>query len=197
MKLILMRHEEKTNGIGFFLNLTEQGLYNAEFIIPKKINNITSKVDYIFSSPYYRKLQTIQFYSKMNNCKVNVENSLCEYVNNTYFIYNKWKYNQNEINNPGYNDIKKIFNNNYKSLINIEEINNNKKYILETEEQFKNRIISFINYLKKNYDDNSTIIVVTHMHVVNMLYYLYNNDNSQNETILEHSDFGKIFVVNI
>ena len=197
MKLILIRHEERNSNIGFFENLTDKGLYNAEYIIPNKINNITSKVDYIFSSPYYRTLQTIKFYAKMNNHKINVENSLCEYINNTYFIYNKWKYNWNEINNSEYNDITKIFNNNYKSLINIEEINNNKKYILETEEDLKNRINNFINYLKNNYDNSNTIVISTHLNFINMVYYLYNNDNSNNKYLLNKFDFVKIIVINI
>jgi transcription factor C subunit 7 len=197
MKLILIRHEERSSNFGFFENLTDKGLYNAEFIIPDKINNITSKVDYIFSSPYYRTLQTIKFYAKINNYKINIENSLCEYVNNTYFIHNKWKYNWNEINYSEYNNIKKIFNNDYKSLIDITEINNNKKYILETEEVLKNRIVNFINYLKNNYNNNSTIILMTHLNIINILYYLYNNDNSQNKRIINKFDYRKIIVLNI
>ena len=197
MKLILIRHEERNSNIGFFENLNDKGLYNAEFIIPDKINNVATKIDYIFSSPYYRTLQTIKFYAKIHNHKINIENSLCEYINNTYFIYNKWKYNWNEINNPEYNDIKKIFNNNYKSLINIEEINNNKKYILETEEDLKNRINNFINYLKNNYNNSNTIVISTHLNYINMVYYLYNNDNSNNKYLLNKFDYGKIIVINI
>ena len=202
MKLILIRHLERTDDIGFFSELTEKGLYDAQYIIPEKINNITNKVDAIFSSPFYRTLQTIEFYSKINNIKINIENSLCEYINNTYFIHNKWKYDWNEINKIKYNNIKKIFNNNYKSLINIQQINNysynhNDKNILETEDELKYRIINFINYLKNNYNNSDTIILSTHLNFMNMLYYLYNNDNSYNKKLLKPSDYGKIVIINI
>jgi phosphohistidine phosphatase SixA len=62
MKLILVRHEERSDNIGFFENLTDKGLYKAKNVIPNKINKISTKVDYIFSSPYYRTIETIKFY---------------------------------------------------------------------------------------------------------------------------------------
>ena len=197
MKLILIRHLERTDDIGFFSELTEKGLYDAKYIMPKELNKITDKVDAIFSSPFYRTLQTIEFYSKINNIKINIENSLSEYINNTYFMNNKWKYNWNEINDIKYNNIKKIFNNNYKSLIDIQQINNSNKYILETEEELKNRINNFINYLINNYKKSDTIILSTHLNFINMVYYLYNNDNSNNKKLLHTSEYGKIIRINI
>ena len=109
---------------------------------------------------------------------------------------NKWKYNWNEINDIKYNNIKKIFNNNYKSLIDIQQINNSNKYILETEEELKNRINNFINYLINNYKKSDTIILSTHLNFINMVYYLY-NDNSNNKKLLHTSEYGKIIIINI
>jgi broad specificity phosphatase PhoE len=199
MKLILIRHEERINEIGFFSELTEKGIYYSKYIIPNEIDKIikySNKVDAIFSSPYYRTLETIQYYAEKYNKKINIENSLCEYVNNTYFIYNKWKYDWTEIHNPKYYNLKKIFNNNYHSLISINDINNVSDNILESEIEFKNRINNFINYLKNNYEQNSVIILSTHMNVINMIYYLYNNENN-NENLLDVKDFGKIITINI
>ena len=53
MKLILIRHLERTDDIGFFSELTEKGLYDAKYIMPKELNKITDKVDAIFSSTFY------------------------------------------------------------------------------------------------------------------------------------------------
>ena len=199
MKLILVRHEERTDKVGFFSELTEKGTYYSKYIIPNEIDKIIkypNKVVHIFSSPYYRTLETIQYYAEKYNKKINIENSLCEYVNNTYFIYNKWKYDWTEIHNPKYYNLKKIFNNNYHSLISINDINNVSDNILESEIEFKNRINNFINYLKNNYEENSVIILSTHMYVINMIYYLYNNKNN-NKNLLDVKDFGKIITINI
>lgn len=200
MKLILVRHEEKTNKIGFFSELTEKGKYYSKNIIPNEIDKIIkypNKVDAIFSSPYYRTLETIQYYAEKYNKKVNIENSLCEYINNTYFIYNKWKYDWAEIHNQKYYNLKKIFNNNYHSLISIISINDNSNNILESQVEFENRINYFINYLKNNYEQNSVIILSTHMSVINMIYYLYNNYGDNNKNLLKYTDFGKVIAINI
>jgi broad specificity phosphatase PhoE len=196
MKLILVRHEERTDKIGFFSELIEEGKYYSKYIIPNEIDKITNKVDAIFSSPYYRTLETIQYYAEKYNKKINIENSLCEYVNNTYFIYNKWKYNWTEINNPKYDNLKKIFNNNYHSLISINDVNSDPNNILESECNLIERINNFINYLKNNYEENSVIIISTHMYIINMIYYLYNNDVI-NKNLLKYTDFGKIITINI
>jgi broad specificity phosphatase PhoE len=203
MKLILVRHEERSDDIGFFEHLTDKGLYNAKNIISNKINKISTKVDYIFSSPYCRTIETIQFYAESKNKKINIENSLCEFVNNTYFIYNKCKYNWNKINNPKYHYLKKIFNNDYRSLIDINKINSDIKNILESELEFKNRIINFINYLKKNYENNSVVVLSTHLHVINMFIYLYKNikDPSESGACKIHSinveDYGEVIELEI
>jgi broad specificity phosphatase PhoE len=197
MKLILVRHEERTDDNSFFSELTQMGKYYSKYIIPNEIDKIVNKVDAIFSSPYYRTLETIQYYAEKYNKKINIENSLCEFVNNTYFIYNKWKYNWNEINNPKYYNLKKIFNNNYHSLISINDINNDPNNILESECNLRERVNNFINYLKNNYEENSVIILSTHMYVINIIYYLYNNDESNNKKYLYLKNFGKIITINI
>jgi broad specificity phosphatase PhoE len=191
MKLIIVRHEERNTQFGFFENLTDTGLYYAKNIIPNKINKISPKVDYIFSSPYCRTLETIQFYAKEKNLKINVENSLLEYLSNTFYLYNKWRYNWDQINDPKYDYLKKIMNKNYKSLIDINDINTIN--ILESSSELYNRIIFFFNFLKKKYKDTDTIVLSTHKNVINMILYIYKNITNG----ININDYGKIIILKI
>jgi broad specificity phosphatase PhoE len=161
MKIILLRHEERENNIGFHSNLTRNGIINSS-LLPQKLKKYN--IDIIFTSPFIRTLQTIYFFSIKNNKKVNVEYGLCEYLHNPYFLFNKWYYCMNELND---NFLLSILNTKYNSIVNKDNF-----ILLENEISLGERIIKFFDYLKNNYD-NKTILIVSHMGVINKIKDIY------------------------
>jgi len=161
MKIILLRHEERENNIGFYSNLTEDGIINS-CLLPQKFKKYN--IDAIFSSPFIRTLQTIYLYSEKNNKKVNIEYGLYEYLHNPYFLLSKWYYSTNEIHDKS---LLSIINNDYNSVI-----NKNDFFILENETSLEKRLVKFFNYLNYNYN-NKTILIVSHMGIINKIKDLY------------------------
>jgi broad specificity phosphatase PhoE len=161
MKIILLRHEERENNIGFYSNLTEDGIINS-CLLPQKLKKYN--IDIIFSSPFIRTLQTIYLYSEKNNKKVNIDYGLCEYLHNPYFLLSKWYYSINELNDKS---LVSIINTNYKSIVNKDDF-----IILENEISLEKRLIKFFDYLKCNYN-NQTVLLVSHMGVINKIKDLY------------------------
>jgi broad specificity phosphatase PhoE len=161
MKIILLRHEEREINIGFFSNLTENGMIRS-CLLPKKLKKL--KIDIIFSSPFIRALQTIYSYSSKYKQKINVEYALYEYLHNPFFLFGKWYYTINDIDDK---TLTAIINNNYNSVANKDDL-----FILENEDNLEKRIIKFFDYLKKNYS-NKTILLVTHMGVINKIKDIY------------------------
>ena len=161
MKIILLRHEERENNVGFYSNLTEDGIINS-CLLPKKLKKYN--IDIIFSSPFIRTLQTIYLYSEENNKKVNVEYGLYEYLHNPCFILSKWYYSINELNDKS---LLTIINTNYKSVVNKDDF-----VVLENELSLEKRIVKFFNYLKYNHN-NETILIVSHMGIINKIKDIY------------------------
>jgi broad specificity phosphatase PhoE len=161
MKIILLRHEERDMDIGFNSNLTENGIINACLLSDKlKKENI----DYIFTSPFIRVLQTIYPYCQINNININIEYGLYEYIHNPYFLFTKW---YNTIDDIKDIDLKKIINTEYESVIKREDL-----ILLEDEINLEKRIIKFFNLLIKNYQ-GKTILIVTHKAVINKIKDIY------------------------
>jgi len=161
MKIILLRHEERENNIGFYSNLTEDGIINS-CLLPKKLKKYN--IDIIFSSPFVRTLQTIYLYSEENNKKVNVEYGLYEYLHNPFFLLSKWYYSINELNDKS---LLTIINTNYNSIVNKDDF-----FVLENELSLERRIVKFFNYLKCNHY-NKTILIVSHMGIINKIKDIY------------------------
>jgi len=161
MKLILLRHEERSFDIGFNSNLTETGVLNSYNLILKLKNE---KIDIIFASPFIRVLQTIHPYCFDTDKKVNVEYGLYEYLHNPYFLLTKW---YNTINDIEDINLKNIINTNYSSVVNKDDL-----IVLENEINLEKRIKKFFNYLLENYE-NKTILIVTHKAVVNKIKDIY------------------------
>jgi len=161
MKIILLRHEERENNVGFYSDLTDNGIQKSLLLydILKDLN-----IDFIFSSLFIRTLHTISDYCIKKDVKVNIDYGLYEYMHNPYFLLNKWVNTLNEIDSI---KLKSIINYNYKSIIDKNDIN-----ILENEYQLKNRITKFMEYLKENYNDKC-ILLVTHKGVINKIKDLY------------------------
>lgn len=160
MKIILLRHEERGYDVGFYSNLTDNGIIQS-CKLPYKLK---TNIDVIFSSPFLRTLQTIYPYSINKIKKINIEYGLYEYIHNPYFLLNQWYYTTNDIAD---NSLKSIINNNYLSIVNKDDF-----FILENESNLEKRLIKFFDYLKSNYNDK-TVLIVSHKGVINKIKDLY------------------------
>ena len=161
MKFYLLRHEEREYDAGFFSHLTDNGIINA-CVLPHKLKNLN--IDVIFTSPFLRTLQTIYPYAKNYDKKVNVEYGLYEYLHSPYFLLGNWYFTIDDINDT---DLKSIVNYEYKS-----NGDKNDFIVLEDEANLERRVIKFFNHLKTNYNDK-TILIVSHMGVINKIKDLY------------------------
>ena len=169
MKLILLRHQERGYDVGFYSELTENGMTNS-YILPDKLNKFN--IDVIYSSPFIRTLQTIYPYCNKYNKNVNVEYGLYEYQHNIYFLLTKWYYTIDDIFDS---DLKEIINNNYKSIVNKDDFT-----ILEDEINLERRIIKFFDYLRVVHKDD-TVLIVSHMGVINKIKDLYIKKTDMND----------------
>jgi len=161
MKIILLRHEEREYNIGFYSNLTENGIIKS-CLLNKTLKKYN--IDLIFSSPFIRTLQTIYLYSEKNNKKVNIEYGLYEYLHNPFFLFGKWYYTTNEINDSS---LTSIINNNYHSIVTKDDF-----YLLENEIGLETRIVKFFHSLKCHHS-NKTILIVSHKGVINKIKDIY------------------------
>ena len=81
MKLYILRHFERDlDNPSFESQLLKTGITNAftKCEILKKI-----EINLIFSSPFLRCIQSVDFFSKTNNKIINIDYSLCEYFENS------------------------------------------------------------------------------------------------------------------
>ena len=162
MKIILLRHEERNTDVGFNSNLTDKGILNT-VNLSNKLKNLN--IDYIYSSPFIRTLQTIYYYSSKYNIQVNIDNGLYEYLHSPYFLINKSHYTIDDINDK---DLLSIINKNYKSQINLNDL-----YVLENEKDIQRRISIFFDYLIKHHKSNDTILIVSHKGIINKIKDMY------------------------
>lgn len=162
MKIILLRHEERGIDVGFFSNLTENGIIQSFFHLPNKLKKL--KIDLIFSSPFIRTLQTIYPYCYKYKKNVNIEYGLYEYLHNPYFLLFPCYYTPDNIEDT---NLKSIININYKTIVEKKDFK-----ILEDEENLEFRIKKFISYLFKEHP-NKTILVVSHKGVINKIKDIY------------------------
>ena len=161
MRVILLRHEKRGSDIGFFSNLTDEGIFDA-MMLPKKLEKYN--IDEIFVSPFTRTLETSFFISKLLNKKVNVEYALYEYLHNIYFSIVEWYHTPSDLKND---NLKHIINYNYKSIIKKDDFT-----VLENTNNLEERIIPFVDYLLNNFNDK-TILLISHKGVLNKIKDLY------------------------
>jgi broad specificity phosphatase PhoE len=156
MRILLIRHEERNlKDPRFFTPLTEKGRVGA-----MKLSNylISFNIDFIFSSPFERAIQTILPYSINNDKKINIENSLYESTDNPIFIGEK-TYSKTDIN-PVYNN---FINHDYESQLNIDDLGFSKDgIIIESEKiiDLEKRTKYFLNYLMANNFEN--VLLISH-----------------------------------
>ena len=169
MKIILLRHEQRYSDQGFYSNLTDDGIINS-LELSLKLNKYN--IDYIFSSPFIRTLQTIYPYCNEFDKKVNIDYGLYEYIHNPYFLLVQWYHDICDIEDI---DLLSIIDPDYKSVINKNDFS-----ILEDESDLEKRVKKFIDYLMENYRDK-TVLLVSHMGVINKIRDLYVRKTSLNE----------------
>ena len=169
MRLILLRHEERYSDMGFYSNLTDNGIINS-LKLPEKLKKY--KIDHIYSSPFIRTLQTIYPYCDKYKKSVNVDYGLYEYIHNPYFLLIPW---YGEISDIDDSDLVSIINPEYKSIVNKSDFS-----ILETEEDLEKRVRKFIDILIEKHCDE-TILLVSHMGVINKIRDVYLKKTGMNE----------------
>ena len=163
MKLYVLRHEQRGEDPLPLSPLTSQGFLNSL----KLINEIDKlKPDIIYCSPFLRTIETIYPYCRFYNKKINIENSLYEYIHAPEFKYYNYIHRPMDLNkNPYQKLMTTCINNNYQSFLNVYNI----KY-LETEKNFMNRVHNFICKISRDKTlKNKTILCVTHMSTVNAI----------------------------
>lgn len=172
MKLILLRHEERTSDISFYSELTEEGIINS-LNIPNNIKSQgVNKIDVIYCSPFIRTLQTSYTCSKKFRKKINLEYALYEYLHNPFFLLYNWYYEKSDIKDT---KLLSIINNNYKSIVTCNDF-----IVLEDEINLEKRIIKFFNVIN-TIDKNKTVLIVTHKGVINKIKDLYFKKTSMDD----------------
>ena len=180
MKLYIMRHcERDIQNCSFESPLIDIGHINAVELC-KSMNsfNITK----VFSSPFLRTIQTSHYYSKEKKIPINIDYSLCEYVDthekhlmyslNNYKIYDEWRKTYNI-------DTSNMF---YDKFDNGECIN-----------RCISRIYRFLNYIENNYGNSEeNILLVTHMSVVNVILAISNQKLKEGFDIDKYYPMGLI-----
>ena len=198
MKLYVLRHYERYKTGTFFVELTPMGKKNSNNTNTiKKLN-----IDVIYCSPFIRTLQSIEPYCTENNIKVNIENSLYEYLDADYFDLNNYNNSYHNIkNNKENKKILNIINNKYKSLLSIKNIEKPLNYQTYKKDKYHlyivKRINNFINYLYSKYNKDVNILLVSHKGTINTIkHIIYNNINDIQEKNL-HDDYpvGKISIL--
>jgi broad specificity phosphatase PhoE len=184
MKIYVMRHcERDLYNCTFESPLIDKGHLNAMDSCNIMIKNNITK---IYSSPFLRTIQTGHYYSIKKNIPINIDYSLAEYIetHNKHLMYSINNYKipldwYKKYNIKTNNMIHNIFNNN------------------DTINDTVNRLITFINYIKKKYTNtNENILLITHMSIVNILLAL-NNNSLSNFDISKSYPMGLITEINI
>tara|TARA_B100001094_G_C18168406_1_gene793596 strand:+ start:79 stop:627 length:549 start_codon:yes stop_codon:yes gene_type:complete len=158
MKLFLLRHQIRGPEQTFYSPLLIDGLYNSNKLkyILENLN-----INFIFSSPFIRCLQTVKPYCLLCNLNVNKEIGLYESIDFSIFDKDNYKIDITE-NDKEFS----IINKNYNSYINLDEIE---------PENIGSRILKFKKYLLDKYmNTDYNILLVSHQTPIN--YFLERDD---------------------
>lgn len=162
MKIFILRHEDRTQDASFFSPLTKNGLENSKKLI-NKFEDLD--INYVYSSPYIRTLQTIYPYIKSKEKRLRLEYALSE-INDPHLIPK----NAHGTYLPEYLAQSFLYDENYKSVNQPNEL----KYP-ETEKDVAVRIKNFLKILITNhYKTDDKILLVTHQVVCNNILNLVN-----------------------
>jgi len=150
MKLYLLRHEERGELPLFDTGLTDKG-FNTVSSSEFQNKLLKLNIDCILSSPFLRCIQTIYWYCVCKNNKINIDNTLYEYLEDPCFENDDTMNYVNYYNNTKY---KRIINEDYKSLIPLNEL----KYP-ENKDTLNKRVSVIVDYIKSLHSINNLLIV--------------------------------------
>ena len=184
-RIILLRHEERTENPEFNTDLTANGLKKSESIIDR-LDKKGYEINQVYSSPYLRCLQTIQPLLININQLVNVDNSLAEWFSREHAV--------GRITTPRHlinEELEKYhINPRHQSILKVDDF-----LTAETENDLKNRIDQFIKYLVEKYsgidETNETILIVSHLSVINQIA----NTFGKNRDLEDYFKMGSLIIL--
>ena len=183
MKIYILRHENRTQDCSFFSPLTELGLSNSNKLV-SLLNEL--KIDIIYSSPFIRTLQTIKPYILYSKKNINIEYGLSE-IHHSDIITKKAV----GIILPEYIAKSFNYNCNYISIINHTDIKYPEKY-----SDIIIRIKKILyNLIKKYYNTNINILLVTHQSLCSAILEIVNKYNSIDNHIIHNYPKGKVSLI--
>ena len=164
MRLFVMRHcERNVLDCSFESPLLPIGINNAKNLY-SQMNFIN--IDTIYSSPFLRTIQTVDFYSKIKNIPINIYYSLAE------FVLPKDKYRMKSIYNY---EIPISWKKNF--IIKTDNMLINRYNINELFNDCVKRIYNFLVYIIEKYKNTKkNILLVSHMSIVNIIIGLIENN---------------------
>lgn len=159
MKVYALRHQIRGNDTSFYSPLTEMGKFLADNKTKPILNNLG--ITQIYSSPFYRTLETIEPYINQANSKnVNLEYSLYEYLHP--MLFNKYNY-LNKLDEKYYQKFK--INPYYQSYMPMNALK-----FPESDEDIRKRVRMFLRMLIQKYKNtNEVILLVSHMKIIEAL----------------------------
>ena len=185
MKIYILRHEDRTQDATFFSPLTEVGLENSI----KLINTLEKlNINYIYSSPYIRTLQTIYPFLKKSEIKVKLDYGLSEIKNQ-----NLIPKNSHTTRLPEYMIKSFQAEPNYRSSVEPEDIPYPEEEI-DVQKRIKNFLKNLINNHGKTDD---TILLVTHQIVCNIFIKIIHkySDNKSINTFIDNYPKGALTLI--
>ena len=172
MTIYILRHAERNSQNPLFeSSLTPIGYTNASLLSDYIY---TLNINTIYSSPFYRTIQTIYPYCITYNKSINIENSLYESMDSLLFTRYNSTYTWCDLP-PKYHN---IINKKYKSTYGDVKL-------FESFSDVCKRVIPFIEKIK---DSDKNILLVSHKTTCNAVRH-YFNSNIKYDSIL---DFGEI-----
>ena len=183
MKIYILRHENRTQDCSFFSPLTELGLSNSNKLV-SLLNELN--IDIIYSSPFIRTLQTIKPYILYSKKNINIEYGLSE-IHHSDIITKKAV----GIILPEYIAKSFNYNCNYISIITHTDIKYPEKY-----SDIIIRIKKILyNLIKKYYNTNINILLVTHQSLCSAILEIVNKYNIIDTHIIHNYPKGKLSLV--
>jgi|AACY02.6.fsa_nt_gi Fructose-2,6-bisphosphatase len=157
MIIYIVRHEDRTQDATMFSPLTKSGLKNSNNLI-KVIDDLN--INFIYSSPYIRTLQTIYPFSEKSKLKINIDYGLSEIQHPDLIPPNSYK-----VALPKYLAEKFNYNENYLSTIKPTEYN-----FPEKSKDLNKRVKTIMKKIFNNHKDSKdSIIISTHQGICNTI----------------------------
>lgn len=169
MRIIVLRHEQRGTLSDFDSPLTNNGVANSDKL-PNKLKEKRIEINEVYSSPYIRCIQTILPLCTLHNKQIKIENSLCE-----FHIFQEDIELSSVIIRCHTDTEKDLFNidENYQSVLSYQDYQQRyKNGLRESIEQVLHRIWCFTDRLLEEKGENKTVLLATHMSIVNAIRYV-------------------------